>query len=40
MSNMVDNHETTWKTSYFFLQGFNLQIDTSNYDFKLQQNLN
>ena len=37
---MSDNHETTLKTSYFFLQGFDLQIDTSNYDFELQQNSN
>ena len=37
MSNMLN---TTLKTSYFFLQGFDLQIDTLNYDFELQQNLN
>ena len=28
------------KTSYFFLQGFDLQIDTLNYDFELQPNSN
>ena len=33
MSNMLN---TTLKTSYFFLQGFDLQIDTLNYDFELQ----
>ena len=37
MSNMLN---TTLKTSYFFLQGSNLQIDTSNHDFELQQNSN
>ena len=37
---MLNMSHTTLKTSYFFLQGFDLQIDTSNYDFELQQNLN
>ena len=37
MLNMLD---TTLKTSYFILKGFNLQIDTLNYDFELQQNSN
>ena len=37
---MLNNHKTTLKTSYFFLQGLDLQIDTLHYDFELQQNSN
>ena len=29
---MSDNHETT---NYFFSEGFDLQINTSNYDFEI-----
>ena len=37
MSNMSDNHETT---GYFFSKDLDLQIDTPNYDFEIQLNLN